>query len=303
MAKIDWLFLEEGIEHDTGPRHPESAARLAAVRHAFREANLPEPGLAARMATRDDLLRVHAAPYLDDLERLCAQGGAHPDPDVVVSRGSWRAACMAAGGAIAACEAVWRGKIDRAFCAVRPPGHHAEHELAMGFCLLNNVAIAARWLCVVGGAKRVAILDWDVHHGNGTQQAFYRDPAVLYVSLHQQPLYPGTGHIHERGEHNNILNLPLPPGAGEAEWLTQLDSKAIPALTAFAPEMLLISCGFDAHAQDPLAQQRLRTESYAEMTRRVLPIAGGRIVSLLEGGYNLDALGACAVAHYRALSG
>ena len=172
----------------------------------------------------------------------------------------------------------------------------------MGFCLLNNVAIATRWLRAEAGAKRVAILDWDVHHGNGTQQAFYNDDTVLYVSLHQQPLYPGTGHLHERGKNDSNLNLPMPPGAGEAEWLDILERKALPAINAFAPEILLISCGFDAHERDPLAHQKLKTESYARMTALVRGVADGRIVSLLEGGYNLDELGASAVAHYQALS-
>lgn len=302
MPRTEWLFLEEGLAHDTGPGHPECAARLTALRDAFQKAGLPVPSLGARAATREDLLRVHTAEYIDEVERYCASGARHPDPDVVVSPGTWRAALLAAGGAIEACAAVWEGRIDRAFCAVRPPGHHAESDRAMGFCLFNNVAIATRWLRCVAGVPRVAILDWDVHHGNGTQEAFYRDDAVLYISLHQQPLYPGTGHRHERGENNTTLNLPLPPGAGEREWLELLDRRAIPAIRAFAPEFLLISCGFDAHARDPLAQQRLDSESYARMTERVLDIAGGRIVSVLEGGYNLGALGESAVAHFRALS-
>jgi len=302
MPKTEWLFLEEGLEHDTGRGHPECAARLAALRHAFREAGLPEPTLAAREATREELLRVHTAEYLDEIAAYCASGARHPDPDVVVSPGSWRAALMAAGGAIEACRAVWERRIDRAFCAVRPPGHHAEADRAMGFCLLNNVAIAARWLRVEAGAKRVAILDWDVHHGNGTQHTFYNDDTVLYVSMHEHPLYPGTGHIHERGKNDSNINLPMPPGAGEAEWLAMLERKALPKIEAFAPEILLISCGFDAHARDPLAHQQLQAESYARMTELVRGVAGGRIVSLLEGGYNLDALGASAVAHFRALS-
>lgn len=302
MLTTDWLYLEAGLNHDTGRGHPERAARLDAVRTAFHAAGIAPPGIAPRKATRDELRRVHTPGYIDEVKAYAASGEAYPDPDVVFSPGSWDAALLAAGGAIEACRAVYEKRLARAFCAVRPPGHHAERDRAMGFCLFNNVAVAARWLLADAGVKKVAILDWDVHHGNGTQHTFYDDEQVLYVSLHQHPLYPGTGHPHERGKNNTNLNLQLPPGAGEGEWLDALERKALPALNAFAPDFLLISAGFDAYRDDPLAHQKLDTATYTRMTELVLPVADGRIVSLLEGGYNLAALGASAVAHYNALT-
>lgn len=302
MPKTGWLFLEAGLNHDTGRGHPECPARLDALRTAFAAAGIGPPELAPRSATRAELLRVHTADHIDEVAAYSAGGTPHPDPDVVMSEGSWGAALLASGGAIEACRAVLERRLDRAFCAVRPPGHHAERSRAMGFCLFNNVAVAARWLVAEAGLKRVAILDWDVHHGNGTQHTFYEDDQVLYVSLHQHPLYPGTGYPHERGKNNTNLNIQLPPGAGPGEWLDALTKKALPALDGFAPEFLLISSGFDAHARDPLAHQKLEASTYAEMTSLVTRVADGRIVSLLEGGYNLEALGASAVAHYQALS-
>ena len=302
MIKSDWLFLEAGLQHDTGRGHPECAARLDAVKRAFDAAGIAPPSIAPRKATRAELLRVHTAAHIDEIAAYAANGEEHPDPDVVLSPGSWDAAQLAAGGAIEACRLVLEKQLDRAFCAVRPPGHHAEKNRAMGFCLFNNVAVAARWLLAEGGLKKVAILDWDVHHGNGTQHTFYEDDQVLYISLHQHPLYPGTGYPHERGKNNTNLNIQLPPGAGEGEWLDAMTKKALPALDHFAPDFLLVSAGFDAHARDPLAHQKLETGTFTHMTNLIKPVAGGRIVSLLEGGYNLDALGASALAHYRALS-
>jgi acetoin utilization deacetylase AcuC-like enzyme len=184
---------------------------------------------------------------------------------------------------------------------MRPPGHHAEAAYAMGFCLFNNVAIAARWLQAEAGIKRVAILDWDVHHGNGTQHSFYNDASVYYVSLHQFPHYPGTGRAEERGAHNTTLNIPMKPDTRADVWLEAIEKKVVPELESFDPEFLLISCGFDAHELDPLAHQHLKTEDYARMTRMVKHLAGGKIVSLLEGGYHLGALGESSVAHFRAL--
>ena len=301
-VRTDWLYLEAGLKHDTGAGHPERAARLEAVRGAFDAAGIAAPGLLPRAATRKEIARVHTAAYIDEIAAYAKSGEEYPDPDVVLSAGSWDAALLAAGGAMAACGAVVEKKIDRAFCAVRPPGHHAESNRAMGFCLFNNVAVAARWLQAEAGVKKVAILDWDVHHGNGTQHAFYEDDSVLYVSLHQHPLYPGTGYPHERGKNNSNLNIQLAPGSGEERWMEALEKQALPALAKFDPGFLLISAGFDAHERDPLAHQKLKTASFARMTRAVLPVADGRIVSLLEGGYNLEALGASAVAHYRTLS-
>ncbi|HRI89048.1 MAG TPA: histone deacetylase [Candidatus Hydrogenedentes bacterium] len=299
--RTGYCFRDEGLLHDTGRGHPECPARLEAIRDAFATANLSFVRLDVEPASRSDLLRVHTAEYVDQIERICAEQLEYPDADTVMVRESWNAALLAAGAAIASCKAVLDGKVDNAFSGMRPPGHHAEADRAMGFCLFNNVAIAARWLRDVKGLARVAILDWDVHHGNGTQHSFYNDDTVYYVSLHQHPLYPGTGFPNERGKNNTNLNIQMEWGNGPKEWLEALDKQVLPEFERFNPDFLLISCGFDAHKMDPLASQRLETETYAEMTRRVKGISKGRIVSLLEGGYHLGALGESAVAHFRAL--
>jgi acetoin utilization deacetylase AcuC-like enzyme len=301
MAKTGFLFREEGFLHDTGYGHPECPARLEAIRNAFDEANINPPEIEVKPAAREDLLRVHSEEHIATIERTCAANAEYPDVDTVMVKESWNAALLAAGAAISACEAVLDGNFDNAFSALRPPGHHAEHDRAMGFCLFNNAAVAARWLRDVRGIKRVAILDWDVHHGNGTQHTFYDDDTVYYASMHQHPLYPGTGYPHERGKNNTNLNVQMQWGYGPNEWLAALDNVIIPEFERFKPDFLLISCGFDAHRLDPLAAQRLETDTYAQMTRRVKNLADGKIVSLLEGGYHLRALGQSAVAHFNAL--
>lgn len=302
MSRTGLVFAEEGVFHETGPRHPERPQRLNAVLGALERAGLKPPLVKPLRAAREDLLRVHSEEHIDAIERACAGNGRYPDPDTRMGPGSWDAAHMAPGCAIAACRAVLDGECDNVFCAVRPPGHHAERDAAMGFCIFNNVAVAAKWLRTVAGLDRVAILDWDVHHGNGTQQAFYEDPSVYYVSLHQFPHYPGTGRAEERGEANTNLNLPMPPGAPADAWLEAVESRALPELEAFNPDFFLISCGFDAHKDDPLSDQNLEEKHYVEMTRMVKGLAGGKVVSLLEGGYDLDALGRSAVAHFKALN-
>ncbi len=301
MARTGFLYLEKGLLHDTGSNHPERPARLLAIEAAFKGAKLDPPAIVATPASREDLLRVHSPDHLALIAKACAGNGLYPDPDTAMGEDSWDAALLAAGGAIAACKAVLDGELDNAFCAVRPPGHHAERNRAMGFCLFNNVAVAARWLREKRDVDKVAILDWDVHHGNGTQQAFYDDPAVYYASIHQHPWYPGTGLPEERGAENTNLNCQMPAGAGPEEWLNAIDGKILPEFARFAPDFLLISCGFDAHELDPLAMQKLQTETFGEMTRRVFALAKGRVVSVLEGGYDLKALGSSAVGHFRAL--
>jgi len=303
MVQTGFLYLKEGLKHDTGPMHPECPARLDAIATAFADAGLDPPAIEPVAADREDLLRVHAEEHVALIEETCAAGSAYADPDTAMVPASWDAALLAAGGAIEACRAVAEGELANAFCAVRPPGHHAEHGHAMGFCLFNNVAIAAKWLRAEAGVTKVAILDWDVHHGNGTQQAFYGDPTVYFASIHQHPLYPGTGRADERGAANTVLNVPMPPGSGSEDWLAAIDGKILPELERFDPGFLLISSGFDAHRLDPLASQQLESEVFGEMTRRVRGIAGGKVVSLLEGGYHLRALGESAVAHFRALQG
>jgi len=301
MARTAIVYREEMLKHDTGLGHPERASRLAAIVHAFEQAGLSPPRLDIEPATSEDLLRVHSKRHVVSIQKICATDGDYPDPDTPMVEASWDAALLSAGGVLSACKAVLEGSCDNAFCVVRPPGHHAERDWAMGFCLFNNAAIAARWLRDVRGLSRVAILDWDVHHGNGTQHAFYDDETVYYVSLHQYPHYPGTGRPEERGAGNTNLNLPMRVGFGPKEWLEALDEHVVPELRRFDPQFLLISNGFDAHRLDPLGGQELESRTYGQMTRRIKELAEGRIVSMLEGGYHLQALGESAVEHLQAL--
>ena len=301
------LYTHEAcLEHDPGPHHPESPARLEAVLAA-----LSGPAYAMlerREAPRASLAQIARAHPGDFAERVLAavpkQGYAALDADTVLSPGSGEAALRAAGAAIAAVDAVIAGEAKSAFCAVRPPGHHAEPRHAMGFCLFNNVAIAARHARTQHGLARVAVVDFDVHHGNGTQAAFEHDPSLFYASTHQMPLYPGTGAVSERGV-GNIVNVPLRPMSGSEEFRRAFTATILPALEAFGPELLVISAGFDAHRDDPLAQLMLVEADYAWCTERLVEIAAkharGRIVSSLEGGYDLDALAASTAAHVAAL--
>ncbi len=300
MARTGFAYREEMLLHDPGPDHPERAARLAAIAGAVEGAALGLAVVEVQPASLEDLWRVHSAPYVDAICHYCMTDDAYPSLDTAMGKGSWEAALLAAGAGISACRAVLDGAIDNAFCAVRPPGHHAEHDRAMGFCLFNNVAVAARWLRDAAGVGRVGIIDWDVHHGNGTQHAFFSDETVCVASIHQHPHYPGTGFPQDHGVGGATLNVQMPPGGGPDEWLGALDD-VVEAMERFGPDFLLLSCGFDAHREDPLGAQRLEAETFAEMTRRVRSLAGGRIVSMLEGGYALEALAASAVAHLRAL--
>jgi acetoin utilization deacetylase AcuC-like enzyme len=296
--------------HDTGPGHSERPARLEAVRAAIARA-----GLASRCrtieperATEDDLLRVHPAEYVRRVDEACAAGPGFLDPDTAVAPGSSDVARLAAGSVLALCREVAEGRLATGFAAIRPPGHHAELDRAMGFCLFNNVVVAARYLQAKHGVKRVLIVDWDVHHGNGTQHILEEDPDTFYYSVHQWPLYPGTGARSERGRGRGVgatLNSPLPPGAGNNEFLGVLRDELVPAADRFKPEFVLVSAGFDSHEADPLANLRVTTAAFAEATRIVRGIAerhaGGKLVSLLEGGYDLRALGDSVVTHLETL--
>lgn len=294
------------LAHDPGPHHPESPARLKAVLAALAAPAFAK--LARREAPRASLEQIALVHPPDFAERLLAlvpqQGYAAIDADTVLSPGSGEAALRAAGACIAAVDAVMKGDVRNAFCAVRPPGHHAEPHHAMGFCLFNNVAIAAMHARRVHNIERVAVIDFDVHHGNGTQAAFERDASVLYASTHQMPLYPGTGAASERGV-GNIVNAPLRPMSGSEQFRNAFSTIILPALDAFRPEFVIISAGFDAHRDDPLAQLMLVEADYAWSTERLVEIAKkhaqGRIVSSLEGGYDLDALAQSAAAHVAAL--
>jgi acetoin utilization deacetylase AcuC-like enzyme len=294
------------FDHDPGRFHPESPARLKAVLSALEdEAFALLHRETAPRAEIAQITRVHGADYVHKvLDSVPDSGRVHLDPDTAMSPGSGEAALRAAGALCAAVDAVATGGASNAFCAVRPPGHHAERGRAMGFCLFNNVAIGAEQARKVHGLKRVAVMDFDVHHGNGTQHQFEDDPDLFYASTHQWPHYPGTGAASETGV-GNILNVPLPPMAGSAEFRQAMSNKVLPAIDAFAPDFLLISAGFDAHEADPLAALRLRTADYgwatAELARLAQRRCDGRLVSTLEGGYDLGALAASAAAHVQAL--
>jgi acetoin utilization deacetylase AcuC-like enzyme len=294
------------LEHDPGRHHPEGPARLHAVFDA-----LADPEFArlerreAPEAALEDLLRVHPRPHVERLLRAVPKSGhVGIDADTILSPASGAAALRAAGAVVAAVDAVIAREADNAFCAVRPPGHHAEPERAMGFCLFNNIAVGALRARVAHQLQRIAVIDFDVHHGNGTQAAFEADDGLLYASTHQSPLYPGTGSASETGV-GNIVNVPLRPMAGSSQFRAGMTQRILPALEAFRPELLLISAGFDAHRCDPLAQLLLDEEDYIWITEKLIEIAyrhaGGRLVSALEGGYDLAALGASAAAHIRVL--
>ena len=322
-------------EHATGPHHPERPDRIRAVWQAVRDAgllDLPDPwpefridlGLkrqeAAKLvwlgppepASDEAILTVHTAQHLAKVQRVCAAGGGVLDSgDTPVGANSCDVARLGVGAVLRCCDAVMAGEVRRAFAAVRPPGHHAEPDRPMGFCMFSNVAIGARHLRRRHGVGRVAVVDFDVHHGNGTQAAFEDDPSVLFISLHQDPrtLYPGSGHAWEKGTgagEGFTVNIPFRPGADDEDYLQAMEAQVIPRLEQFGPEVLMVSAGFDAHADDPLAKIELTDEAFERMTRSLVQFAdarcGGRVVSALEGGYNLRALGRGVVRHLVALS-
>ncbi|MDH7453648.1 histone deacetylase family protein [Luteimonas composti] len=294
------------LEHDTGPGHPECADRLGAVLEALHEAFPWIEWREAPRATRGQLLRVHDPRLLATVLAPHPSGRVRLDPDTVVSPGSPEAALRAVGAGVAATEAVMHGEADVAFCAVRPPGHHATIDAAMGFCLFDNIAVAAAHALDRFGLARVAIVDFDVHHGNGTQAIFEQEPRVLYLSSHQAPLYPWTGAGNERGA-GNIVNALLHAGDGGEAFRRCWETQLLPTLDGFSPQLVLISAGFDGDRRDPMAQLELAPADFAwltgELRRLAAHHADGRIVSMLEGGYHLQALGECAVAHVGALAG
>ncbi|MCP9472310.1 MAG: histone deacetylase [Nitrospira sp.] len=311
MGKTGFVYHPAYLDHDMGPGHPESPNRLRAIVQ-----QLEQSGTLARLtkieprrAEDEWITQVHTPGYVASLNRYApASGRVSLDPDTSMSPGSLTAAYLAAGGALAAADAIMAKQVDRTFCAVRPPGHHAEAGRAMGFCLFNNVAIAARYVQKRYGLTRVLIVDWDVHHGNGTQHSFEDDPSILFFSTHQYPHYPGTGRETERGKgagEGFTINVPMEAGEGDDEYRTVFRRVLVPAADDFKPEFVIISAGFDAHRDDPLAGMALTEEGYADLTDIVAGIAKrhaqGRILSSLEGGYNLRALAASVEAHVQAL--
>lgn len=289
------------LEHETG-EHPENPRRMLAVM-----ALLEESGLLARLtrieardATRDELTLVHDARYVDWLRQAALEGGGWVDPDTLITPRSYDVAARVVGGTLAATDAVLCGDLASAFCVVRPPGHHARPAQAMGFCLLNHVAVAAAYARARHGLERVAIVDVDVHHGNGTQDAFYRDPGVLYISTHEYPFYPGTGAADETGAGDGLgynLNVPMPAFSGDDAYARVFHDIVIPALHRYQPELILVSAGYDAHFADEIAHQQLSVDGYGElvfMTKTAADaLCGGRIVAALEGGYHLTAMPWC----------
>ncbi len=311
MTRTGFVYHDDFLRHDTGPGHPERPDRLRnLLAHLNQQQLLAElVAIPAQNAEWSWVEAVHPRNYIESIQSACKADLHFLDSDTPVSEHSYAAAFLAAGSAVAACDAVMNGGVRNAFSAIRPPGHHAERTRAMGFCLFNNVAIAARYLQIQHQLQKVCIIDWDVHHGNGTQNIFYRDPSVFYVSIHQHPLYPGTGKKSERGEDHGegaTLNFPCPAGCGDKEYLEIFENEIAPEVSRYKPEFILISAGFDAHRDDPLANMKVTEAGFAAMTEVVTKLADqtcqGRVVSLLEGGYNLEALARSVEMHLRKLS-
>jgi acetoin utilization deacetylase AcuC-like enzyme len=296
-----------GLNHLTPPGHPERPDRLRAIERVLAEDRFK--ALKREEAPRAEveaIARAHPRAYIDAIrEASPKEGFARLDADTSMSPGSYEAALRAAGGAVRAVDAVMAGEAANALVATRPPGHHAETARPMGFCLFNNAAIAARHARVHHGLARAAIVDFDVHHGNGSQEIFWADPTVMYCSTHQMPLYPGTGAKSERGEHDTIVNAPLRPGDGGEKFREAFESEILPRLRAFRPELVVVSAGFDAHQRDPLANLTFVEADFEWATRRLMEIAdqsaNGRVVSVLEGGYDLQGLANSVAAHVAAL--
>ncbi len=301
------------LTHNTGMGHPECSARLDFTQKTLREyswySNLVQ--YSSIPAKAHWINEVHGANYVERIKVECARGARHIDtPDVMVCRESYSVALNAVGALLSLSDAVMTKEVDNAFALVRPPGHHAEADMAMGFCLFNSIAIAARYLQKKHELMRILILDWDVHHGNGTQHIFEKDPSVFYISLHQFPYYPGSGALSETGVGAGVgatLNCPMSAGSGDMHYKQAFDEIIVPAVRNFHPDAILLSAGFDAHHADPLANINLSTQSFIWMTQMMMELAthccAGRIISVLEGGYDLDALAKSVCAHVCTLSG
>jgi len=292
------------LQHRVPKGHPERRERVAATVAGIRRADVEIIDIEAPEVDRLLLEQIHNAEYIDEVQRFCAQGGGAFDPDTFAVPASWDAALHAAGAGPAAVDSLTRGAAVTAFVAVRPPGHHAERHRAMGFCLFNNVAVTAAYLRSTG--QRVAIVDWDVHHGNGTQNAFWNDPDVLYVSMHEFPFYPGTGWVNEKGQGvatGTTVNIPLPGGTSSQDYMAVFARVVLPIVRQFSPDWILISAGYDAHRDDPLGGLNLETQDYGLMASSLASVVpSNRIIAFLEGGYDLEALASSAAATVEGLA-
>jgi len=304
-----YLCHPSALDHQTPPGHPERPDRIRAIERILEhERFAPLHREQAPMGTPQMAALAHPQAYVDAIAEVAPKEGMVAiDADTTMSPGTYEAAMRGVGAAVQGVDEVMTGKVKNAFSAMRPPGHHAERTRAMGFCFYNNAAIAARHAQKAHGAERVAIMDWDVHHGNGSQDIFWSDPSVMYASTHQMPLYPGTGAVSERGDHGTIVNAPLSPGDGSEIFREALETVVLPRLAAFGPDLIVISAGFDAHWRDPLANLNLTEADFGWATVKLMELAEkrcqGRIVSVLEGGYDLEGLSRSVAAHVTALMG
>lgn len=307
-----FVFHPEYLKHDSGQNHPESGKRLSSlIAHLEKKGIMPKlKNIHPYPASVEWLETVHDPLYIKTVERICKTGGGMLDPDTHVGPESYQIALLAVGGVLAAVDGVMSKKLKNAFCAVRPPGHHAERDKAMGFCIFNNVAVGARYVQKKFGVKKIFIVDWDVHHGNGTQNIFWEDPSVFYFSIHQFPYYPGSGSENETGEgegEGSTFNMPMFAGSGDLEYTEAFRNILYPLAKKFSPEFIFISAGFDAHQEDPLAGINLSETGYKKMTEVIVRLASecgeGRLVSVLEGGYNFRSLSLSVEKHIRALMG
>ena len=310
MNKTGYISDPFYLKHKNEP-HPENPGRLNAIQKNiesskyYNNLTLIQP----RKATVEDIAKVHGTGYIRSVEDSCRNGVRNLDADTVISADSYQAALLSAGAGLEALDKILEGTVDNAFCAVRPPGHHAEQNKAMGFCLFNNVGVIARYAQDVKNIQKIFIFDWDVHHGNGTQHSFYKDSSIYYSSIHQYPFYPGTGGVDETGTGDGLgsnLNLPMQAYSCDADYINAIEHKLIPVIQKFNPDLIIISAGFDAHENDPLAQINLSTDCYGKMTQKLMEIANdvcnGRILSMLEGGYDYSALADSVQLHVETLS-
>lgn len=310
MNKTGYISDPFYLKHKNEP-HPENPGRLNAIQKNiesskyYNNLTLIQP----RKATVEDIAKVHSTGYIRSVEDSCRNGVRNLDADTVISSDSYQAALLSAGAGLEALDKILEGTVGNAFCAVRPPGHHAEQNKAMGFCLFNNVGVIARYAQDVKNIQKIFIFDWDVHHGNGTQHSFYKDSSIYYSSIHQYPFYPGTGGVDETGTGDGLgsnLNLPMRAYSCDADYINAIEHKLIPVIQKFNPDLIIISAGFDAHENDPLAQINLSTDCYGKMTQKLMEIANdvcnGRILSMLEGGYDYSALADSVQLHVETLS-